>query len=229
MQVASDYGLDMDSHVAISTDGAATMIGQHNSLTQKIKADHNSTLSIHCTAHRLSLACSDTVKALEEIQTFERLLNQIWRFFAVSPLKSAKLAQFQKLSKSDGLRLKRSCRTRWLSCEAAIKSMYGEIWTVWETLAYFKNEKRDYVAAGLLEGSQSKKYLFILFLLYEVVTELSKLSKIFQNGHLYFSHLSASLKTCKATIFLIQQNKSPNEKLQSEWSRFEDQCGTLSK
>ena len=66
-----------------------------------------STLPIHCHAHRLALACNDSVEILEEYKIFEQNLIQIWKFFVSSPLRSSKLSKFQSMNakkkKNEGL------------------------------------------------------------------------------------------------------------------------------
>ena len=70
-EVAADYDLDVSKHVAIACDGAAAMIGRRNSLSQKVTAQNPITYTVHCYAHRLALACTDTVKELEHIRECE--------------------------------------------------------------------------------------------------------------------------------------------------------------
>ena len=63
-EVACDYDLDVRKHVAFACDGAAAMIGRCNSLSQKLTEQCPATYTVHCHAHRLALACTDTVKEL---------------------------------------------------------------------------------------------------------------------------------------------------------------------
>ena len=66
-EVASDCKLDKSKHVAMACDGAAAMLGRNNSLSQKIKEENPSTYIVHCYAHRLALACTDSKKNLKSI------------------------------------------------------------------------------------------------------------------------------------------------------------------
>jgi len=69
--VAADCQLDLKKHVAIATDGAAAMTGRHNSLAQKLKTKIGTMVSVHCHAHRLALACCDTVADLYAVRKCE--------------------------------------------------------------------------------------------------------------------------------------------------------------
>ena len=73
-EVANDYGLDVNKHVAIACDGAAAMIGRRNSLSQKVTEQNPITYTVHCYAHRLALACTDTVKQLQHIHDCKRVV-----------------------------------------------------------------------------------------------------------------------------------------------------------
>ena len=64
-KVAIDYNLDVSKHVAIACDGTAAMIGCRNFLSQKLTAQNPITFTAHCYVHRLTLACTDTVKELQ--------------------------------------------------------------------------------------------------------------------------------------------------------------------
>ncbi len=48
--------------VTICTDGAQVMISQKNGLVGKLKTDLPHLFNLHCIAHRLNLAVSDTFK-----------------------------------------------------------------------------------------------------------------------------------------------------------------------
>ena len=75
-EVACDYDLDVSKHVAFACNGAAAMIGRCNSLSQKLTEQCPAIYTVHCHAHRLALACTDTVKELQHIQDCERGLVQ---------------------------------------------------------------------------------------------------------------------------------------------------------
>ena len=99
--------------------------------------------------HRLALACVDSVKRLETIAEFERILVQVWKYFADLPMRSQILMQNKKHSDTRGLKLKKACRTRWLSHETAVVAIRSEILAVWQSLKHYE-QKSDATAIGLL-------------------------------------------------------------------------------
>ena len=225
--VADIYSLDQEKHIAMSVDGCAAMLGKNNSLTQRIQLANPYMLPVHCYAHRLALSCADTCKDLQTIQACERGLVQTWRFFAASPLKSQQLALHQQAYSTNGKRLIKACRTRWLSYDKAVSAMKAEIIPVWSTLQYYGEEKKDALAVGLLRMIRTKQFVRSLYLLGEALPSLGALSLLFQGGHLHFPHITTSLQQCKKAIADIQTQQTPYSALQADWQKFEFELGPL--
>ena len=119
------------------------MIGRCNSLSPKLTEQCLATYTVHCHAHRLVLACTDTVKELQHIQDCERGLVQTWKYFSRSGLKTAKLHEIQVADiDSSKRKLLNTCRTRWLSHGQAIKAMKAELTAVYITFNYFASTKK---------------------------------------------------------------------------------------
>ena len=219
-EVAADYGLDVGKHVAIACDGAAAMIGRRNSLSQKVTAQNPITYTVHCHAHRLALACTDTVKGLQLIQDCERGLVQTWKYFSISPLKTAKLQEMQTTDvDSSARKLVKACRTRWLSHGEAVIAMKAQLPAVHATLQYFATEKKDCTAAGILHLICSKRFLFSLYLLNAALVHLNKLSLLFQKGSFNFSHMQSALSICKKEMRSIANSDQVLNSLKLDWEK----------
>ena len=84
-------------------------------------------VSTHCVAHRLALAASETCKDISMVSRFERIVNQIYTFFAKSTTHAAELKEMQRVLNEPKLKLKRACRNtlaipmrvRWMLCDGA--------------------------------------------------------------------------------------------------------------
>ena len=85
-------------------------------------------------------------------------LNQVWKYFSWSPMRTRMLNIHLENCGSRGLKLQKACRTRWLYDEAAITTMRSEIIAVWKTLTHFAT-KYDATAMGLLRETQTKTFL----------------------------------------------------------------------
>ena len=73
-QVAADYDLSLSNNVAMSCDGAAAMFGRVNGVAKQLEDEIGTMIAVHCHAHRLTLAATDSVEALQPLRNTERLL-----------------------------------------------------------------------------------------------------------------------------------------------------------
>jgi hypothetical protein len=228
-KVAEEYELDTNNHVAIACDGAAAMLGRNNGMAKQLQDEVVSMISVHCHAHRLALAAGDVmdVPQLKTIKTAERLLIQMWKFFACSAVRTAKLAELQAIHETKQRTLQRTCRTRWLSCEAAVTAGLSEIVAVWDCLAHFANEKDDAVAVGILSKIKSKDFLIALHVLNAALPHLSALSKLFQQGDLNFAQIEPALIVCKSQLVALDTDETPWANMSRDWARFSEELGPL--
>ena len=87
-------------------------------------------LNVHCTCHRLALACPGANDKVSYIKTVERILVQLWSFLRNSAKKTAAYTKAVKELKAMTLseerngniakKFSKACRTLWLSTEKAI-------------------------------------------------------------------------------------------------------------
>ena len=68
--VVQENSLSKPNHVGFGCDGAAAMIGRKNSLSVHVQTECPATIVINCYAHRLALACSDSVIGLKISKTW---------------------------------------------------------------------------------------------------------------------------------------------------------------
>ena len=100
-------------------------------------------------------------------------------------------------------RLKKACRSCWLSFDKSVFAVKQEYASLLQTL----NMLQDRVAAacGFLQKMKQVKFLGIIYILAEVLPKLSDLSKAFQAGKFNFlailsavTHTKSQLETVKA-------------------------------
>ena len=216
-QVAADYDLSLSNHVAMSCDGAAAMFGRVNGVAKQLEDEIGTMVSVHCLAHRLALAATDSVEPLQTLRNTERLLIHLWKFFACSPLRSSKLAEIQGLFNTKQRQLIRTCKTRWLSCERAVIAALSEIIAVWAALEYFSNERADPTATGLLGKTKNVNFIMNLQLFNCVLPHLSALSKLFQTGDLNFAQVQPAVDLCKMQVMSVVEDSLTWKGLQEHW------------
>ena len=132
--------LDMQKMWRIGTDGAATMIGQHNGVVARLKAI---AISVHCAAHRLNLVSLQAANAIPYVKKFNAILRQIFDFFNNSSVQAIQCLLEQKGS------LVAPCTTRWLSIEQSVNKLRACFASVIMSLQREGDERGDAKARGL--------------------------------------------------------------------------------
>ena len=173
--------LDINELRGFCSDGARVMTGRNGGVAAKFECNGCETmLSIHCICHRLALACGDTGDELTFINTFELTMIQLWSFFKNSAkrlqiyIKTAmKLKHFEGLPQSEQTmvvkRVKKACRTRWLSLHASVDSVYSQLNGILHSLRIMQDERTagGASAKGLLQKMDSSSFLAVLYMLNE--------------------------------------------------------------
>ena len=179
---------------------------------------------MHCTCHRLALACSDTEDELQFVKDFELTMTQLWKFFKDS-LKRIKLyirvamqsKNFDAMSKRQKrkvvLCVKKACRTRWPSLHASVNTVFEEYVGLLHLLRILKEDKSaGPTATGILNKMENFRFLGTLYLMKFMLPHLSILSKTFQTGSLNFSRVIPSLNKTKNKIMAVaNQNEAYRE------------------
>ena len=93
-------------------------------------------INIHCICHRLALACADTGDEFKFIRNFEENLNELWKIFknsskrlkiyVTTTLKSKEFDVVKQAKENIVKKMKKACRTRWLSLHAGVDTAYEE-------------------------------------------------------------------------------------------------------
>ncbi|KAA6319218.1 MAG: hypothetical protein EZS28_054847, partial [Streblomastix strix] len=121
--MCADLGLNLDYLIAMSIDGAASMIG----------------------SHRLNIVALDAIKRIQlhHLRTTEAVTQQLWHNFTASSLHAAILAQIHCLNEDGQVKLKRLVPTRWLSCYDSVTATINELTSIWIALNQIWIERRD--------------------------------------------------------------------------------------
>ena len=86
---------------------------------------------------------------------------QLWKWFTVSPLRSACLAMHQTTMKTKGPQLQRACKARWLSSEATVRA-WSEILAIWAALKQLSENKNHAICIVLLRLMKRKNINMVL-------------------------------------------------------------------
>ena len=128
-------------------------------------------------------------------------MKQLWKYFENSPKRTALYLKVQiemktlsvsdKVSKEAHKKLKKACSTRWLSFDAATQAVYANYAAILITLSELSAS--DPTAKGLVHEIRTTKFLGTVYILKEVLPELSKLSQTLQYSNTNFSTVESTV------------------------------------
>ena len=225
-------GLDVASLPGFTSDGAKVMLGQNNGVAAKLRQQNPILLNIHCVCHRLALACTDSNEELSYIKNVDLVLRQLWQFFENSPKRMAVYLKTQAQLKAVLLgeptkkvivkKLKKACRTRWLSLDASLTAVFKDFLSILQTLSLL--EKEEATACGLLKKMRCLKFIGVIYILHDILPILSTLSRHFQKGLVNYAAISPALILTKVKLKNLVEENTPLEKLKSDIDSFADQA-----
>ena len=234
-ELEENDGLNLLCFTGFSSDGASVMVGKRTGVATRLKQVNPVLLNIHCICHRLALACTDSNESLTYIKNLETLLRQLWQFFENSPQRMAAYLKMQTELKSIRLnrktvkrvvkRLKKACRTRWLSLEASVKAVKDDYEAVLQTLSKFENT--DATASGLLKKMRSLKFIGAIYILNTLLPILGDLSRRFQKGSVSFAAILPAINMTKDSLQSVLENDTPMENLRQDIDSFTDMCADI--
>ena len=219
-------GLEVQTTRSFVSNGASVMTGIRHGVAKLLKDENPLILSFHCLAHKLALACAKSADTLDYIAECELQLNQLWKLFDNSAKPTATYLKMQESTKNLTLRLegrkqvakklKKACRTRWLSLDKSVEAVFTDFYTIIQTLEQLKTEPTGSAADGLLKRMKNVKFIGTIYILHDVLPVLSQLSKHFQRGNVNFSHLLPAVKATHAKLNRLKEGKECLTKLQND-------------
>ena len=145
---------------------------------------------IHCVCHREALAMADACKSVPYLRhTFQPTLGGVFRYFHNSPVREEALHFIQTLLDETEKHLKENKFTRWLSHDAAVGAFMKCFKAVLVAFGREATERKDIVAKAYLQKTSSLKFVASLCMFSDLLSHLSRLSRVFQKSTLNFSEL----------------------------------------
>lgn len=127
--------------------------------------------------------------------------------FIKTQLNLCNLDLLPNVKKKTAKRIKRACKTRWLSTDSAVRSAVENYPAIVQTL--LKLKERCATSTGLLHHMNNAKFLSTLYILRSVLPILSDVSKAFQRSVVNFSHMRPCLESAKAALKELPTSQSP--------------------
>ena len=118
-----EVNISGDKIVGFGSDGASNMTGRHSGVATRLKRAMPELVSVHCCAHRVALAASQSVDGIPYLKKFKKQISSLFTYFHNSPLRSAGLREVQDVLDDPKICLKRVADTRWLSHDIAVATI----------------------------------------------------------------------------------------------------------
>jgi len=138
--------------------GSKIMTGHKTGVAARLKQLNSKLLNVHCICHRLALPCAGASDEMKYIAQVEGILLHLWKFFANSPKRTAVLVKahesWRKMKLSHKARsavetkVRKACRTRWLSTSNAVDGVYEDVLPIIQAINLI--DDKDALASYLL-------------------------------------------------------------------------------
>ena len=134
-----------------------------------IKQDASEVIGIHCLAHHLELAFSDTLKSNETMMSIKELLNGCWKHYKYSPKALRELREMAETMEIKVGKPTKAGRTRWVphllrACAVLLQKNFTAIVSHLEHTAEARDSSAPMQGRGKKLAKKLKAYKFQLLL-----------------------------------------------------------------
>nr|XP_006811542.1 PREDICTED: zinc finger protein 862-like [Saccoglossus kowalevskii] len=152
-----EHNIILDGKLAgFGSDGASVMVSSFM-------------ISNHCVAHKLALAVGQAANSVPYIKKFNDLLDNLYRFYEYSPVRSSGLKEIQKAMTNQVLKPKQAKAVRWLSHEAACETLRQIYPSIIISLHRETSERNDPAALGLAKFLEEGKFFATLHMMCDIL------------------------------------------------------------
>lgn len=178
----SDFKLDMDKMVMMTSDGAAVMLGGYNGVAKILQRDIPYLSAQHCVAHREDLGIDDAWRGIPLMKTLETLLRTVYTMFSRSSVKKGKFQDLAAVMECDVLSFRPLNEVRWLSRHFAVIPFIRNYDVLIEYCKGELENSNDPISKYCVKALTNSLNRLALTVLNDILTELAKMSKFFQKS-----------------------------------------------
>lgn len=205
MKKLKDVGIDLNKMRGQGYDGAAAMSGNFNGVQAHIQAIYPKALYVHCAAHSLNLAVSNSCD-LPLVRNCLGTIGKLYDFFH-TPKRQAVIKQC--LAESDVVsrheKLIRLCATRWTeryNSVAVFVELYDSVALALETISKWTNKDSANAANQLVASIKKPEFVISLQVVNQVFNFSSILCKALQQRNI---DLKRAVNLAEDTIAELQK------------------------
>jgi len=203
-------GISLSKCTSVATDGAAVMMGKKTGVGVQLKAKYAPFATLtHCVAHRLNLACCDSIKKDDYLTKFKLKFNDLYYFISSSANRKTALHDIQEVLEEPGLSIKEPHSVRWMGLKNAVNAVFQCYGAVLATLSSFAADNNP-VAKNLYKYFSNYKTALVTALMLDIHIELAKLSCVFQKADLVFSEVQACIDGTVSKLEQLSSTDGPS-------------------
>lgn len=216
-QFLKTYNLNLENIIGFTSDGGSNMVGKNVGVSTRIKELNPWLIQNHCLCHKLHLVCKDSDKESEDILNLSQTLKKIYNFLSKSTSKLIELREYQKLREEKQVKVLRFFDIRWLTkfnCVNNLRQTYGSVLDLMKKHKdplQESNSKIREKAKDLYNRLTSYKTLFLVFVLSDLLNQVSLTFKKWQSESLHVMDLFGEIERLKSFIqinYLSRENIS---------------------
>lgn len=191
--------------IGFAADGCSVMMGEHNSVSSRLKEHCPGITIMKCVCHSAHLCASQACKELP--RRCEDLAREIYAFFKSSSKRQCQFVEFQEYYKLKPLKMLHPSQTRWLSLVAVVERILDQ----WAALRLFFtntwfNEKL--VSAELIYNSLNDPFIKLYFnFLSWILPKFTEFNKFFQSECVMITSLNEKIREIYRDILLCFLNR----------------------
>ena len=186
-QICDELQLDLQKLCGLGSDGASVMLDVCGGVSTLVKQQTPFLVANHCIAHRLALACGQAANEIPYLKRFKDILDQLYRYYENSAVRTAGLRAIQKVLNDPHLKLTQAKDVRWLSHEKTVSNLRRCFFFFFTSLEREAEERNCTQAAGLVVFAKKYKFVAALYMFSDVLPSLANLSRAFQRKEVDFT------------------------------------------
>ncbi|XP_071147183.1 zinc finger protein 862-like [Mytilus edulis] len=177
------HNITNDKLIGFGSDGATVMSGSDKGVKGWLMELNPHMIHIHCMAHRLALCTSQAAEGVQLMKHYQKWWTSVFYYFKAFPTREGELHEVQSVLNLPILKCKEIHAVRWLSCFEAVQAVYRSLDAL---ISYFhkRQASKDPKANGLLKKMATTSFIYITYMLMDVLPIVSKLCLTLQKKDL---------------------------------------------
>ena len=191
--------------IGFCSDGASVNMGHVRGVSTLLKQQSPWIISVWCLVHRLELAVKDAFKSTY-MDTVIEILTSIYYFYKGSAKRNREAQELAEIMDDHFLKPAKCNGTRWVEHKLLAVSKLLHNWFI--IVSHMSNYAEDNTnrgedrakAKGIIQKLCQYKFVFYLYFLKDILSEVSRISLTFQRDDINVSSAVTVLQAANATL-----------------------------